>query len=212
MAEKEIFIAGESGQVQAKFDSSGGNTMLLVCHPHPQYAGTMDNKVVTTVVGAGRRLGMQTLRFNYRGVGSSDGEYGEIVGEVADARSVLEYLQSNVSYNRLIICGFSFGSYIAAKVSSEYGAANLVCIAPPIERMPYAELESLPEHRLLVQGMADEVVDPSLSIQWAMQQNFDCYQLGGVGHFFHGKLVYLRNLLKCYWCTTFADFNKNDSH
>jgi alpha/beta superfamily hydrolase len=212
MAEQEIFIPGKSGKLQAKLDNSGGDTMLLVCHPHPQFAGTMDNKVVTTVIAAGRHLGMQTLRFNYRGVGLSDGSYGQIAGEVDDASSVLDYLAANINFTRLVVAGFSFGSFIAAKVASEYQAANLVCIAPPIIRMPFTALNAMPKDKLLIQGMADEIVSAGDSLQWAAENNFDCFQLAGVTHFFHGQLRYLRKLLECYWSTTFNDLNENHSH
>lgn len=212
MAEQEIFIPGKCGKLQTKFDSSGGDTMLLVCHPHPQFAGTMDNKVVTTAIAAGRRLGMQTVRFNYRGVGLSDGSYGEVTGEVADACSVLDYLAANTHFTRLVVAGFSFGSFIAAKVASEYQAANLVCIAPPIVRMPFAALNAMPTGKLLIQGMADEVVAAGAAVQWAAENNFDCFQLAGVTHFFHGKLLYLRKLLECYWSAIFNDLNENHSH
>ena len=207
MSEQQVLVPGPAGKLQLKFNSGSNSTLLLMCHPHPQYDGTMDNKVVTTVVTAAHKLGMQTARFNFRGVGLSEGSYGEIAGEVEDARAILEYLQQNLSFNRLIIAGFSFGSYVAAALASECDADCIVCIAPPTERMPFSELGALPQNRLLLQGMSDEVIDPNHAIEWGRSRGLDSYLLEDVSHFFHGRLVYLRNLLQCYWRTVFADLS-----
>lgn len=199
MVEKAVVIAGESGDIEAKLATQAGDTLLVVCHPHPQFAGTMDNKVVTTTIAAGQNLQMQTMRFNYRGVGASAGSYGDIVGEVADARAVLRYAQEQLQYNKLILSGFSFGAYVAAAVANEFAAANLVCISPSLDRMPYETLGVLPDHTLVVQGMADEVVSADAAVKWAQANDFEQYLLQGVGHFYHRKLVYLRSLLQAYW-------------
>ena len=212
MSEQKLMIAGESGQIEARADLHAGTTLLLMCHPHPQHEGTMDNKVVTTVVRAARQLGMQTVRFNYRGVGNSEGVYGNVTGEYRDAGAVLDAVGKQSIYQHLVLAGFSFGSYIAAKLAEQYHADALLCLSPPIERMPFAELKLLPQHCVLIQGMADDVVAPQCSLQWALDQGFDCYTLFGVGHYYHGRLLSLRHLVQAFLCTKFSTTNENQSH
>lgn len=173
------------------------NTLIVICHPHPQHGGTMDNKVVTTVARAARESGVDSLRFNYRGVGKSAGSYGEFDGECDDFDAVLEWVKNETSKTALILVGFSFGSAVVASRSNQV-KMNLhsVLIAPPIERYDYPSNFSVPVS--IIQGSEDEVVDAEGVTRWVqgISSAYDYYYSGQTSHFFHGKLIELRHKLR----------------
>jgi len=180
------------------------NTLVVVCHPHPQHGGTMDNKVVTTVARAARESGLDSLRFNYRGVGKSAGSYGEFTGECEDFDAVLGWIKRATDKTSLILVGFSFGSaVVASRANHLNNNRHSVLIAPPIERYDY------PFHFLapvsIIQGAEDEVVDAQGVTNWVtrLSGEYDYYYSGQTSHFFHGKLVELRRKL----CSIFASLS-----
>jgi alpha/beta superfamily hydrolase len=164
----------------------------LVCHPHPLHGGTLHNKVVHTLARALQGQRLATLRFNFRGVGASAGSYGEGRGEIEDALAALAALRRRYPQARTVVAGFSFGAMVAAHVATAVLPSWLITVAPAVER---PELAAGAVHRpdcpwLLVQGEADDVVDPQAVRRWA--QAFSpppvVRLLPGVGHFFHGRL------------------------
>ena len=170
--------------------------LVVICHPHPQHGGTMDNKVVTTVARASREAGLDSLRFNYRGVGASEGDYGEFSGECDDFDAVMKWVSENTSKTRIVLAGFSFGSAVAAKrASSLEGLEHLFLLAPPVERYDYPSVFSVPT--TIVQGSADEVVDSKGVTDWAqdIETAYEYVLMGHCSHFFHGRLVELRQRL-----------------
>ena len=198
--EEEIFIPGELGEIQAKvLPVSDSSVLALVCHPHPLHQGTMDNKVVVTMVKAFAKLGFSTVRFNYRGVGKSDGAYGDITGEVADCERVLEYVKSHYKPQKVILAGFSFGAFVAAKTCCLHGGDLLISIAPSVVNMPYAQLANLSLPWQVVHGDADEVVSYAKSLEFfENKSNVEYITFKETGHFFHGKLVELANTVSEY--------------
>lgn len=193
-------IPGKVGVLQAALQlpqSDHWGHIGIVCHPHPQQGGTMDNKVVTTVAKTFHHLGMAALRFNYRGVGDSDGSFGAIEGEVQDCMSVLDWVQRQWPQCKITLAGFSFGAYIAAFGATQIEVQNLISIAPSVERMPYADLAPIKCPWLVVQGEEDEVVDPQAVYAWYAQLQADkqLVKLPATGHFFHGKLTELREII-----------------
>jgi len=197
------FLAqGAVGQLELMTRGAGGDTnnksdwLVVICHPHPQHGGTMDNKVVTTVARAAREAGLDSLRFNYRGVGQSGGEYGEFQGECDDFDAVMHWVSQNTDKSRFILAGFSFGSAVVAKRAENVsGAEHIVLLAPPVERYPYPSRFSAPAK--IIQGTADEVVDSKGVTRWAedIQSPFEYLLMGQCSHFFHGRLVELRQRL-----------------
>ncbi len=118
-------IPGPSGVLQAVLRQSASdemNHLFIICHPHPQHGGTMQNKVVTTLARAAGDLGISSIRFNYRGVGASDGTYGEFSGECDDLRAVISWVKSEFPDRKLHLAGFSFGSGVASVVAGEIDA------------------------------------------------------------------------------------------
>ncbi len=191
-------IDGPAGSLEVLYTEPAGNieSYALVCHPHPLFGGTMENKVVTTLARSFQECGMATVRFNFRGVGGSEGSYDEGRGETADAVTVADWASSRWPQRRLVAAGFSFGAYIAWCLAERRAAARLVTIAPPVQRFDFSVVAAAPKIPwLIVQGEADDVVDPVSVRTWAEASSPrpSLVLLPGVGHFFHGHLHELRD-------------------
>ncbi len=134
----------------------GAASAVLVCHPHPQYGGDMYNNVVEGVVAALQQAGVATLRFNFRGVGGSDGHYGDMVGEVADARAALGALAEHSAGARLALAGYSFGAAVALRVGTSTAAVErLIAIAPPVAMFDLSFLAGDAKPVLFIAGDRD---------------------------------------------------------
>jgi alpha/beta superfamily hydrolase len=162
----------------------------VVCHPHPLQGGTLQNKVVHTVARVFQELGVPTLRFNFRGVGASEGTYDEGRGEVDDALAVLAYGRARWMHAEAWLAGFSFGSLVALAAARRLSPRLLVCVAPPVERLDPADAVGPACPWLIVQGEADEIVDARGVRAFAARvvPSPTLTLLPGVGHFFHGRL------------------------
>lgn len=157
----------------------------------------MDNKVVTTLEKLFLQRGCATARFNFRGVGQSAGQHDEARGEIDDLRAVVAQAQAWLPGLPLWLAGFSFGSYIAAELAAESAPAGLVTVAPPVSRWGYEEMGPIDCPWWVVQGDADEVVDPQAVFDYvsARAEAPTLIRLDGAGHFFHGRLIELRDRL-----------------
>ena len=196
---ERLQLQGPAGALQAVVEDPGEGAspaaFMVICHPHPVHGGTMDNKVVTTLARAAHDLSCPSVRFNFRGVGTSAGTYDEGRGEVDDALAVIEWARGRWPDARLWLAGFSFGGVVALRAASRVGAgsiARLVTVAPALGR-GFGSPENVPVPAcpwLVVQGDADDVVDPQLVIDWAsrLAPAPQVAVLPGVGHFFHGQL------------------------
>lgn len=193
---EHVSIAGQAGALEAVVEDPGVQSPSygVICHPHPLYGGTMDNKVVTTVARALQETGIPTLRFNFRGVGASAGEFDQGVGETADADAVAAWGAERWAGRSLVIAGFSFGGYVALRLAQQRLPRCLITIAPAVQG--FAASTAVPHCPwLVVQGDADELVDPSMVIDWVntLDPKPRLVVLPGVGHFFHGRLRELRD-------------------
>jgi uncharacterized protein len=193
---EHVSIAGQAGALEAIVEDPGvqGPSYGVICHPHPLYGGTMDNKVVTTVARALQETGIPTLRFNFRGVGASAGAFDQGVGETADAEAVAAWGAQRWAGRSLVIAGFSFGGYVALRLAQQRLPRYLITIAPAVQG--FASSTPVPHCPwLVVQGDADELVDPSAVIDWVntLDPKPRLVVLPGVGHFFHGRLRELRD-------------------
>ncbi len=174
---------------------------MIICHPHPEQEGTMTNKVVTTLAKAGELCGAVTLRFNFRGVGQSEGMFDNARGELDDLRAVIAWVQQQYPDLPIWLAGFSFGSYIAARVANDDGIAKkLISIAPPVGLSSYYDFVSLTKIScpwLVVQGDSDEVVSFANVQAWATYPPapLEFIMMNDVGHFFHRRLIELRENL-----------------
>ena len=206
--ESQLFIGGPEGQLEAITTSpkglgegeSGTGIVSIICHPHPRLEGTMNNKVVHTVARAHRDMGHRVVRFNFRGVGQSAGEYADGVGEVDDLLAVIDWVLLHCPGVVIWLNGFSFGSFIAAQaVGSLPGRGipveRLLLIAPPVHYSGFGDLDRFPCPVGIIQGEEDEVVVPSAVYEWFDRLGTEARleKLPGAGHFFHGKLTALKS-------------------
>ncbi len=198
----EFLLTGPAGKLECLVDVPEPGTekpaTAVLCHPHPQHGGTMRNKVVTIIDRALRELGLATVRFNFRGVGDSEGEYDNGQGELEDLLAVVDWVQKTRASTDLWLGGFSFGAYISLKAARDLPVRQLITIAPPVERYGFEAL--LPPNCpwLVVQGDEDDVVSSEAVEKWAqnLDQPPDLVIMEGAGHFFHRRLMDLRGLIK----------------
>jgi len=197
----KLFISGPEGRLEAAWHEHSADVTAIVCHPHPLHQGTMNNKVVMATAWALLESGYNVLRFNYRGVGLSEGSYGHVEGEVLDAAAVAHWVQQEKGQSIAVWAGFSFGSYIAARQVQTH-SAKLIMIAPPVERMPFDQL-TIPEQSLVVMCKDDEVVRyEAVDIFLRTYYRNDQIILKEGGHFFHGRSLHLRNHIQV-WLANF---------
>jgi uncharacterized protein len=196
--ERDIILTGLAGDIEAKICVDPGQRvtdLAVICHPHPLHGGTMGNKVVTTLAKTYWQLDIPTLRFNFRGVGKSAGEFANGEGETDDLLVILEWINQQAIASRIWLAGFSFGACVALRAATRIPAYCLVTVAPPVMRYRCAEEVRCPW--VLVQGGKDDIV-PALEVeawaktlvvppQWLLMPTAD--------HFFHGQLIELRQRL-----------------
>jgi len=187
---------GLAGEIECAIDLPDAPSIgtAVVCHPHPLHGGTMDNKVVQTLARSFVHLGWKSVRFNFRGVGRSAGSWGEGIGEVDDALAVVDQLSAE--HQPLLLAGFSFGAFVAAQAASQLAEGRrprrLVLVGPSTEKQ---DLPGVPSDTVVIHGEADEVVPLSATLDWARPHGVPVIVFPGVGHFFHGQLVLLKQVV-----------------
>ncbi|WP_315808947.1 alpha/beta hydrolase [Pseudomonas sp. C9-3] len=197
-----LFLDGPEGQLEAlHLATPDAKGVALICHPHPLFAGTLQNKVVATLQRAARDAGYATLRFNFRGVGQSAGSYAEGRGEIDDVLAAAHWLAGQHPGLPLTLMGFSFGSCVAGNAAErleEQGAelAQLFMLAPPVERFDVDLPERCP--LTVIQPEADEVVTPERVYAWSAEltKPHELIRIPECSHFFHGKLIELKDLIQ----------------
>ncbi|WP_053149270.1 alpha/beta hydrolase [Pseudomonas sp. P97.38] len=203
MRETPVFIDGPVGQLEALYlDSETPRGLALICHPNPVQGGTMLNKVVSTLQRTARDAGLVTLRFNYRGVGASAGSHDMGTGEVDDAQAAAAWLQEKYPQLPLTLFGFSFGGFVAASLGGRLEALgqplkHLFMVAPAVMRLDAQSPLPVGGELTVIQPETDEVVDPQLVYEWsdALQRPHELLKVAECGHFFHGKLTDLKDLI-----------------
>jgi alpha/beta superfamily hydrolase len=171
---------------------------VVICHPNPQQGGTMRNKVVTILERSLREAGLATVRFNFRGVGASVGEFDHGDGESGDLVAVAQWVRKVRPGDALWLAGFSFGSYVALRCARSLAADALITIAPPADLYEFDEIAMPDCPWLVVQGEDDEVVDPQAVFDWieTLDPKPTLIRMPGTGHFFHRRLMDLRGVVK----------------
>ena len=191
-------IDGPSGKLEAQLNCADLDslTMAIICHPHPLHGGSMQNKVVHTLEKSLHQWGAHTLRFNFRGVGNSQGEYDHGRGEVDDLLAMVAWTREKIPEVRILLAGFSFGAYIAIKASRLTETVQLIAVAPPVNILGFTEPEQPPCPCLVIQGDQDEIIEADQVFQWAEKySNISLLRMDDAGHFFHAKLNQLQRLL-----------------
>ncbi len=201
-APERLAIDGPAGSLEALLEwpapaGPGVRAVGVVCHPHPLFGGAMTNKVVHTVARAFREHGAPTLRFNFRGVGASGGQYDEGRGETEDLLAVVAWAARRLPGTPLWLAGFSFGSWVALRALDRLAPQCLVTVAPPVGRWDFGALPTPRCPWLVVQGDRDELVDSQAVAAWAEATGAHprLEVLEGADHFFHGRLHDLRDVV-----------------
>ena len=197
-------VAGPAGVIETALDAPAGASrgVAVIAHPHPLFGGTLDNKVVQTLARAFLQLGYCAVRFNFRGVGTSAGQWDEGRGEVDDALAVIAAERAAHPGLPLALGGFSFGGYVAAQAADRLQAAGqpvqrLVLVGPATSRFPMPP--AVAPDTVVIHGEADDVVPLASTLDWARPQVLPVIVLPGVGHFFHGQLPLLKNQVVQAW-------------
>lgn len=199
---QRLTIVGAVGAIACAIDEppdrASPRGVAVLAHPHPLFGGTLDNKVVQTLARAFVQMGYRTVRFNFRGVGGSEGTHDEGRGESEDMLTVIStFRQAGLP---LALGGFSFGAYVttlaAARLPEGARAERLALIGPSTQRARPADV---PADTLVIHGEADEVVPLSATLDWARPQQLPVIVMPGVGHYFHGLLPQLRDLVVRSW-------------
>ena len=198
MREEPITIKTAPQLLEGVLTKTAGNRGLVMAHPHPLYGGDMNNPVVTTVSRTFADAGYTTLRFDFRGVGASQGEFAEGWGEVEDLLAARDYL-TGIGIKEITLAGYSFGAWVivntaaAGKIETE----PLILISPPAAMLPFAETLKLPNLKQVITGERDEIAPPQpvkeLSDSWNPDAGFSIIK--DCDHFFGGHLQEISSIL-----------------
>jgi alpha/beta superfamily hydrolase len=192
-----VLIAGPEGVLDTLYLAADESCLgvAVICHPNPLQGGTHTNKVVQTAARALTQMGYACYCPNLRGVGASAGKHDHGVGEVDDVLAVVAYARQVHGALPLLLAGFSFGAFVAARVRQQVEADKLLLIGVAVGKYTIPT-PTVPADTLVIHGEVDEVVALSDVLDWARPQDLPVVVFPGVGHFFHGRLVQLANCIK----------------
>lgn len=200
--QNKIIFAGAIGQLEGMLHLPARvpRAVVVITHPLPIMGGTMENKVVTTLAKAFVELGFAALRFNFRGVGESSGSYDEGNGETLDAIAAAHFMRGKFPDLPLVGAGFSFGGYVQARAAEALQPQHLVLVSPAVGRFAPStalgtRMPQVPADTLLVHGDLDDVIELDAVLRWARPQHIPVMVLEGAGHFFHGRLTQLKQIV-----------------
>ncbi|OGV40653.1 MAG: hypothetical protein A3F46_01720 [Legionellales bacterium RIFCSPHIGHO2_12_FULL_42_9] len=171
--------------------------VAILGHPHSLQGGSMNNKVVTTMARALRELHIPSLRFNFRGVENSEGEFDNGIGESADMLCLARMWADEVPRSKFIFAGFSFGAYVTYRAAAQWPHELLISVAPAVDSNDYTCFAEIPPVWHILQGDNDEVVplDKVLAFAARCTPTLPVHRFPDTGHFFHGKLLLLKEKL-----------------
>jgi alpha/beta superfamily hydrolase len=191
-------IAGPAGALELVLNVPERPTrgIALIAHPNPLQGGTLDNKVAQTLAKTFFAMDYVATRFNFRGVGKSEGTFDNGIGETADALAALAHARSRFGELPIALAGFSFGSFVQTRVAASVRAERLVLVGPAVQRLAGT---SVPLDTIVVHGEEDDVVPLAEVLAWARPQQLPLVVFPGCGHFFHGRLPQLQRAVSALW-------------
>lgn len=199
---QKIFINGPAGKLEIVLaePTTGIRGLAVIAHPHPLYGGTMDNKVVQILFKVLLTLGYVSIKFNFRGVGESEGAHDHGIGEIEDVVAVVETIRNRITAapESLLLAGFSFGGAIQAHVTQRLKPQNLVLVAPSVVNLNAPPVIPHCKNNLIIHGDQDEIVPLHTVLTWAAPQSLPVVVVPGTEHFFHGNLLVLRQIVMQY--------------
>ena len=199
---ERLTIVGPAGALELarNIPAHAPRGIALVAHPHPLQGGTLDNKVAQTLAKTFFALGYAVTRFNFRGVGKSEGTFDDGVGETADALAALAFAQQRYGTAAgappIVLAGFSFGTFVQTRVAQSVAAERLVLVGPAVQRFAPA---TVPENTIVIHGEEDDIVPLADVLAWARPQALPVVVFPGCGHFFHGRLAELQRAITGMW-------------
>lgn len=205
---EELQLPGPAGRIEAltsyPSNFSSGAPIAIICHPHPLYGGSMANKVVHMLSDVFNELGVPTLRFNFRGVGKSDGCFEQGVGETEDLLAVVRWFRERHPGSPVWLSGFSFGAYVVMRAQPLAEAERLLLVAPPVTLFDFQSLPPVEVPWMIIQGGRDEIISPQAVSAWVHKQsNRPLYRwMADADHFFHGRMNRLRDSIIKVWDTS----------
>ena len=202
----ELIFPGPEGRLEGRYHPQPGKPdapLAIVLHPHPQYGGTMNNRVVYNLHYAFHKLGFTVMRFNFRGVGRSQGEFDQGIGELSDAASALDYLQAmNPNSKHCWVAGFSFGAWIGMQLLMRRPEiTGFVSVSPPANMYDFSFLAPCPASGLIINGTADRVAPPkdtnTLVAKLREQKGITITheEVEGADHFFRDEEVHMKPMI-----------------
>ncbi|MDH5184027.1 MAG: alpha/beta hydrolase [Gammaproteobacteria bacterium] len=204
-SDEKLLLEGPVGVIEALTaypkDFPPGAPIAVICHPHPLYAGSMGNKVVYMISRSFIEMGVATLRFNFRGVGKSEGCFDEGKGESEDLLTVVDWFRRRHPDRPLWLAGFSFGAYVATRACEAIAPERLLLVAPPVTMFDFTSIAPLQVPYMVVQGGRDEIIKSEAVGQWVITQpQRPVYHwMSDADHFFHGRLNRLRDVIVRSW-------------
>ncbi len=186
VSEKNIVFESGDLNLEGLLDRVEGDRGVVITHPHPQYGGTMHNNVVESLVKAYGKAGYTTLRFNFRGMGRSEGHYDEGVGEQDDVRGAVAYIKA-LGINSVDLAGYSFGAWVNAQAIGDLNhVSRMIMVSPPVNFMDFSFLQYTPKIRLIIAGSRDDIAPPhmirKMSPGW--NKDSDLHVIQGADHFY----------------------------
>jgi alpha/beta superfamily hydrolase len=205
---EKFILAGGAGKLECVLDMPADlagdappRGIALVAHPHPLYGGTMDNKVTQTLARTFVGLGYVAVRFNFRGVGASEGVHDHGLGETDDMQLMLAHMRARFPGLPVALAGFSFGTFVQAKLQQ-----RLLAEGQPAERLVLVgsaagkwAMPDVPADTILIHGEVDDTITLAQVLDWARPQDIAVIVIPGADHFFHRKLGHIKNFVSQLW-------------
>lgn len=204
----EVFFNGPAGRIEGRYNEAPSKSapIALILHPHPLYGGSMNNKVVYTLYHTLLANGFTVLRINFRGVGKSQGQFDNGIGELTDAATALDWLQAqNPAAPQSWVAGFSFGSWIGMQlIMRRPEISNFISVSPPINKYDFSFLSPCPIPGIILQGDSDSIVPEESVLELynklskQKHSRVQYQSIGGADHFFRTKLQELEDSIAGY--------------
>lgn len=200
---KKFYLAGPAGRMECLLDlpDAAPSGIALVAHPHPLYGGTMENKVAQTLARTFVSLGYAVARFNFRGVGESEGVHDHGIGEVDDMAVMMAHMQEQYPGLPVALSGFSFGTFVQAQLHK-----RLTAEGREVQRMVLVgtaagkwDVPPVPADTILIHGELDDTIPLQQVFDWVRPQDIPVIVIPGADHFFHRKLGHIKNLVTEMW-------------
>ena len=203
---ERVTLPGSAGDIEARIETPQGVSLRdafgVVCHPHPLFGGTLDNKVAQTLAKAFAELRYLTIRPNFRGIGGTEGAHDHGEGETDDLVRVIEWAHARFGPLPVVLAGFSFGAYVQTRVAQRVKPERMALVGVPDGLVTGGRTYKtglVPPDTIVIHGEQDETAPLANVLDWARPQELPIVVVPGADHFFHRKLHLIKNIIKGAW-------------